>query len=138
MGASSTLDDFASSEVIRPSAVLSEHDARLILSGLASDDVRGGGHWWTRPGTWRRYSAPWPPGADEPGDAVHIGTVSCVYDSPRRYAVTIFRASITAYGLSQGWTTETLCDDALRHANRTLATCPRVRLAPVPRPFRFQ
>ncbi len=128
-------NDFASQEVIRPAAVLSEADARLILRGLAEDDVRSGGHWWTRVGTWRRYDAPWVEGADEPGDAVHIGTISSVYDSPSRYCVTVFRVSLTAYGLRQGWTTASLCDDAFQYAGLTLEGCPRAMLAAPPRPF---
>jgi hypothetical protein len=131
-----TSDDFASSEVIRPAAVLSEHDARQILDSLSHDDVRRGGHWWTRVGVWRRYDGPWLPDADGPGDAVHLGTISSVYDSPYRYAVTIFRVSLTAFGLRQGWTVERLCDDAFQHASLTLSSCPRVTLAPPPRPFR--
>ena len=127
--------DFASHEVIRPAAVLSESHARLILQGLAQDDVQAGGHWWTRVGTWRRYDAPWAPGVSEPGDAVHIGTISSVYDSPARYCVTVFRVSMTEYGLRQGWTVETLCDDAFGHAGLTLASCPRASLVPPPRPF---
>jgi hypothetical protein len=129
------MGEFASQEVIRPAAVLSEHDARLILAGLTEDDVRAGGHWWTRPGTWRRYATPWADGAQEPGDAVHIGTVSSVYDSPARYCVTVFRVSLTAYGLRHGWTTASLCDDAFRHAGITLASSPRAILPEVPQPF---
>ena len=128
-------DDVASHEVIRPAAVLSGSAARLILQGLAHDDVRAGGHWWSRVGTWRRYDAPWAPGAVEPGDAPHIGTISCVYDSPARYCVTVFRVSMTTYGLQRGWTTASLCDDAFRHAGLTLADCPRAALAAPPRPF---
>lgn len=126
---------FATQEVIRPAAVLSETHARLILQSLAADDVRSGGLWWTRVGSWRRYTAPWAPGADEPGDAVHIGTLSCVYDSPARYCVTVFRVSMTSYGLRTGWTTSSLCDEAFKHAGLTLADCPRATLAAPPRPF---
>jgi hypothetical protein len=128
-------DEFASQEVIRPAAVLSEANARLILAGLAADDVQGGGYWWTRVGTWRRYAQPWAPGADDPGDAVHIGTISCVYDSPSRFCVTVFRVSMTSYGLRSGWTTESLCDDAFKHAGLTLRDCPRATLAAPPKPF---
>ena len=127
--------DFASQEVIRPAAVLSEVHARLILQGLADDDVQSGGHSWTRPGTWRRYESPWAPGADHPGDAIHVGTISCVYDSPSRYCVTVFRVSMTSFGLRKGWTTESLCDEAFRHAGLTLADCPRASLNAPPRPF---
>jgi len=94
--------EFASSEVIRPAAVLSDSHARLILAGLAADDVQAGGHWWTRVGVWRRYAGPWSPGADGPGSAIQLGTVSCVYDSPSRYSVTVFRVSLTIFGLHQG------------------------------------
>ena len=127
--------EFASQEVIRPAAVLSETAARLILQGLTHDDVQNGGHWWTRVGTWRRYESPWAPGADEPGDVPHLGTISCVYDSPARYCVTVFRVAMTAHGLRQGWTVESLCDDAFQHAGLTLEDCPRAALAPPPRPF---
>jgi len=127
--------DFASQEVIRPAAVLSETHARLILAGLASDDVQHAGHWRTRVGTWRRYVSPWSPGADLPGDATHIGTISCVYDSPARYCVTVFRVSMTSFGLREGWTTDSLCDEAFSHAGLTLGACPRASLAAPPRPF---
>src|SRR5664279_2257145 len=107
-------DEFASQEVIRPAAVLSETNARLILTGLADDDVQAGGYWWTRVGTWRRYAEPWAPGAHDPGDAVHIGTIRCVYDSPARFCVTVFRVSMAARGLRLGWTTQALCDEAFK------------------------
>ena len=125
-------DEFATQEVIRPAAVLSETAARAILSGLALDDVRSGGHWWARVGTWRRYQAPWAVGDVAPGEALHVGSISCVYDSPARYCVTVFRVSLTAYGLGLGWTTVSLCDDAFRHAGLTLAECPRASLSVPP------
>lgn len=128
-------EDIASQEVIRPAAVLSEPATRLILQGLARDDVMAGGLWWTRVGVWRRYESPWAPGSREPGDAVHIGTLSSVYDSPSRYCVTVFRVSLTTYGLSQGWTTTSLCDAAFSYAGLTLADCPRASLNAAPRPF---
>ena len=136
MSATRASDEFASQEVIRPSAVLSETHARLILAGLGADDVRSGGHWWTRVGVWRRYEAAWPENADGPGDAPHIGTISCVYDSPSRYCVTVFRVSMTAYGLRSGWTVSSLCDDAFAHAGLTLADCPRASLTPPPPRFK--
>jgi hypothetical protein len=66
MTASTPVDDFASQEVIRPAAVLSETHTRQILQGLAADDVMAGGLWWTRVGTWRRYQTPWAPGSPGP------------------------------------------------------------------------
>ena len=137
MSRTSSEGDFVSQEVIRPAAVLSETHTKLILQGLAGDDVMSGGLWWTQVGVWRRYDSPWAPGAQDPGDAVHIGTISCVYDSPSRYCVTVFRVSMTAYGLRHGWTTTSLCDAAFAYAGLTLADCPRASLAPAPKPFTF-
>jgi hypothetical protein len=128
-------DEFAATEVIRPAAVLMESAARDILAGLADDDARDGGHWVTSPGVWQRYDRPWGEGAKEPGAAIHLGTVRSIYDSPQRYFVTIFRASITPEGLEQGWTVDSLCDDALKHATLTLAECPRASLSPTPPVF---
>ena len=135
VGSPAARPDFASQEVIRPAAVLSETAARLILQGLTADDVQHGGHWWVRVGTWRRYESPWAPGAEEPGDASHVGTISCVYDSPARYCVTVFRVAMTSHGLRQGWTVESLCDEAFGYAGLTLQDCPRAALAAPPRPF---
>lgn len=135
MTASARRDEFATTEVIRPAAVLMEAAARDILAGLAEDDVREGGKWLTSPGVWQRYDRHWPPGSRDPGPAKHLGTIRSIYDSPQRYSVTIFRASITPEGLAQGWTVESLCDDALKHAGFTLADCPRASLHPIPQPF---
>lgn len=134
----STHDNFAATEVIRPAAVLMEEAARKILAGLAENDVHNDGHWWTTTGVWRRYDRPWAEGSDEPGDAVHLGTISCVYDSPQRYSVTIFRASITPEGITAGWSVDGLCDDALRYADLTLASCPRASMNAAPQPFRMR
>jgi hypothetical protein len=131
-------ENFATTEVIRPAAVLMEEAAKKILAGLAEQDVHHDGQWWTTPGIWRRYDQPRPEDGDDPGPAVHLGTISCVYDSPQRYSVTIFRASITPEGVAAGWTVEALCDDALRFADLTLASCPRAQLNPAPRPFRIR
>jgi hypothetical protein len=136
MSTGSDHDEFATQEVIRPAAVLSERHARMILAGLAADDVQAGGYWWTRVGTWRRYANPWSGGADDLGRAaVHVGTISCVYDSPARFCVTVFRVSLTSLGLRQGWTTESLCNEAFKHARLTLKDCPRAVLSAPPRPF---
>lgn len=135
MTAYSSGENFVASEVIRPAAVLSEVAARQVLAGLSADDVRRGGSWWTRPGVWRRYSEPWPDAEGTGMDAAHLGTISCVYDSPLRYSVTLYRASITSTGLRLGWSIEAICDDALRHAGLTLAACPRATLAAPPRPW---
>ena len=128
-------DDLASTEVIRPAAVLSELDARRVLKVLQADDVHKGGRWWVRTGSWRLYDQPLATGDEEPANAVHVGTISCVYDTPNRYWVTIFRVSLTAFGLRHGWSTARICDEALQHADLTLDSCPRAQLSPPPRPM---
>jgi hypothetical protein len=129
--------EFATTEVIRPAAVLMADAARRILAGLAEEDVRDNGLWLTSPGVWQRYDKAWPYGGREPNGARHLGTIRSIYDSPQRYMVTIFRASITPDGLDQGWSVDSLCDDALKHAGLTLAECPRADLVAPPEPLRM-
>jgi hypothetical protein len=129
-------EEFATTEVIRPAAVLMESSARQILAALGADDVQEGGTWLTSPGVWQKYDRPWPRGSREPGPAVHLGTIRSIYDSPQRYSVTIFRASITAAGIEQGWSVDSLCDNALAHAGLTIADCPRATLIAPPAPLR--
>ena len=62
----------------------------------------------------------------------HLGTIRCVYDSPARYCVTVFRVSLTGFGLESGWNTERLCDEAFSHGGLTLAMCPRATMTAVP------
>ena len=65
-----------------------------------------------------------------------------MYDSPHRHEITIYKVTVTENGLDQGWTVESLCDDALIWAGLTIATCPRAELTsppesrPVPPPRR--
>lgn len=132
-----TATPFAAVSVIRPAALLSESAARRILAGLEADDVRDGGLWFARPGVWQRYAAPWPAGfvpEDGPGPG-HVGTISCVYDTPQRYAVTVFRVSVTGLGVEQGFTVESLCDEAFGYADLTLASCPRIPMDATPGPY---
>ena len=51
-----------------------------------------------------------------------------MYDSPHRHEITIYKVTVTEHGLDQGWTVESLCDDALIWAGLTIATCPRAEL----------
>ena len=136
--AAEVYEDVAVTEVIRPAAVLPEEAARHVLVELAHRDVRSGGHWASSPTLWQRYDRPWnPAGAASPGDALLIGSLQVTYGSPTRYAITIYRATVTSLGASGGWTVESLCDEALGYAGYTLADCPRADLKPPPRPFRM-
>lgn len=137
--ASRLYDDVTVTEVIRPAAVLSERNAKRVLDGLHADDVRSGGRWHAEPGCWRLFERPWK-GRDERSAATAglIGSIQVAYGMPTRYEITIFRATVTLAGTRVGYTVESLCDAALRHADLTLATCPRIDLQPPPKPFRMR
>jgi hypothetical protein len=135
--ASRMYDDVTVTEVIRPAAVLSEHNAHLVKEGLKRDDVRSGGRWHAEPGCWRLFERAWK-GKDERSAAAAglIGSIQVAYGMPTRWEITIFRATITAVGVQNGYTVDTLCDGALTHAGLTLATCPRIDMPAPPRAFR--
>jgi hypothetical protein len=136
--ASTAYGDEAITEVIRPSAVLPETAARAVLSELVLRDARAGGQWIAEPTSWQRYSGRWDDLDGGPGSAQLIGTMQVAYGTPTRYEITVFRATITTYGAAAGWTVSALCDDAFRHGQLTLASCPRADLAAPPRPFRMR
>jgi hypothetical protein len=138
MLAAEVYGDVAVTEVIRPAAVLPETAARVVLVELAYRDVRSGGCWASSPTLWQRYDRPWNgTGVSTPGDAVLLGSLQVSYGSPTRYAITIYRATITTLGTQYGWTVEGLCDEALGFGGYTLAECPRADLTPPPKPFRM-
>jgi hypothetical protein len=124
--------------VIRPAAVLREQEAARVRSALEERDVARGGEWNVGPGLWQRYDHPWDGEGGMTGTARLIGTIGVVYGSPSRYEITIYRVTVTADGADQGWSVESLCDDALGFAGLTLADCPRAELLapPMPDPFR--
>jgi hypothetical protein len=129
-------DEGVVTEVIRPAAILPESAARAVLVEMAMHDVHAQGVWHAQPTLWRRFDRPWD-GVDEPGSAELIGTMQVAYGTPTRYEITIYRATITRFGNVNGWTVESLCDEALGFGGLTLATCPRADLKPPPKPFRF-
>lgn len=124
--------------VIRPSAVLGEHAARMVLAELENRDVSRGGVWSASSGVWQRYDTAWNGVGGTRGTSQLVGTVAAVYGTPSKYDITIYRVTTTEHGRAQGWTVERLCDDALQYADLTLATCPRAALVlpPTPDPFR--
>ncbi len=135
--AAAVYEDVAVTEVIRPSAVLPETAARTVLVELAVRDVRADGHWWSSPVLWQRWDRPWA-STDHAGGSELVGSLQVAYGTPTRYAITIFRATVTQVGAAQGWTVERLCDEAFGFGGFTLADCPRADLAPPPRPFRMR
>ena len=134
--AATVYEDVAVTAVIRPSAVLPETAARTVLVELAMRDVRSDGVWSHSPTLWQRYDRPWD-GLDEPGTSQLMGSLHVTYGTPTKYAITLYRATITQFGAAQGWTVEALCDEALGYGGYTLADCPRADLKPPPPPFRM-
>jgi hypothetical protein len=124
-------------EVIRPAAVLSEGAARSILFELTMRDARTGGTWIAQPTSWSLYDKPWTEPL-VPGDARLLGSMHVTYGTPTRYEITVFRATVTAYGTRAGWDVVRLCDSAFAYAGLTLARCPRAQLAAPPKPFRIR
>jgi hypothetical protein len=135
--AAAVYEDVAVTEVIRPAAVLPESAARVVLVELALRDVRSEGHWWSSPVLWQRWDRPWD-SVEEAGGAQLIGSLQVTYGSPTKYAITIFRATITLHGAEEGWSVEALCDEALGFGGHTLADCPRADLVPPPKPFKMR
>jgi hypothetical protein len=126
------------SRVIRPAALLDPDATRRVLKALADNDVAQGGVWNATIGLWQRYDRPWDGDGGTMGMSRLVGTIATVYGAPTKYEILIYRATVTAFGDSSGWTVEALCDDALRWAGLTLQDCPRAGVdgAPVPDPFR--
>lgn len=138
MLAAEVYGDVAVTEVLRPAAVLPEEAARVVLAELAYRDVRSGGCWASSPTLWQRYDRPWNgAGMTSPGDAELLGSLQVSYGSPTRYAITVYRATVTTVGTGYGWTVEGLCDEALGYGGYSLAECPRADLKPPPKPFRM-
>ncbi len=123
--------------VIRPSAILADRDARKVLEALEARDVSKGGVWSASVGLWHRYDKPWDVVTGHKGDAQLIGSIGTIYGTPSKYDITIFRVTVTDHGAAIGWTVEQICDDALKFADLTLASCPRTALSSAkPDPFR--
>jgi hypothetical protein len=131
---SEALADIAVTQIIRPAAILPETEARKVIDALSRRDARSGGLWNATPSVWERFDRPWLR-PDDAGQAKLIGSMHVVYDSPRRYEITIYRAVITIHGHDQGWSVTGLCDEALGFTGLSLATCPRAALTAPPPVF---
>lgn len=123
---------------IRPAAILPVDAAAKIVSSLEELDVSRAGVWNATAGVWQRYDQPWDGPAGSRGNAQLVGTIAVIYDRPRRNEITVYKATLTAAGRLQGWTTDKICDDALAYADLSLKSCPRDTLTqpPAPDPFR--
>jgi hypothetical protein len=124
--------------IIRPAAVLDERAAHAVLKELERFDVSVGGVWNATSSLWQRYDVPWDGPGGTRGAAGLLGSIAVMYDAPNRHQITIYKVTVTEFGRGQGWTVESLCDDALTWVGLTLATCPRAELsnAPMRDPFK--
>jgi len=134
---SQAYDEGVVTEVIRPAAIIPEESTRAVLVELALRDVQNGGVWQSEPSLWSRYDRPWE-GYGSPGGAELLGTIQVAYGTPTRYEITIYRVTVTKFGNDQGWTVNSICDEALEFGGLDLASCPRAILSSPPKPFRFQ
>lgn len=132
---SEAFDDGVVSEVIRPAAIVPEAAARLVLVEMSLRDVRAGGNWHAEPTLWRFYDRPCEGEEEFPPDTHLIGSLQVAYGTPTRYDITVYRVTITTRGVDQGWTVESLCDEALGYGGLSLADCPRAALLAAPPPF---
>jgi len=124
--------------ILRPAAVVKSDKAVLIIKELHRCDVSNGGVWNASETLWQRYDKPWDGFAGGRGTASLLGSIAVVYDSPVRHQITIYKVSISEAALADGWSVETLCDDALTWAGLTLASCPLARMTPPPPPDPFR
>jgi hypothetical protein len=118
--------------IIRPAAILDERAAVQVLQQLRRLDVAAGGTWNATSSLWQRYDHPWDGVGGTRGTAELLGSVAVMYDAPHRHEITIYKVTVTDFGLASGWSVESLCDDALTWAGLTLATCPRAELRSPP------
>ena len=124
--------------IIRPAAVLREGEASRVTAALEALDVSRGGVWNVNPGLWQRYDRPWDGVGGLSGSARLIGTIGVIYGSPSRYEITIFRVTVTELGTEEGWSVESLCDEALGYAGLNLARCSRAEMIAPPNPDPFK
>jgi hypothetical protein len=118
--------------VIRPAAVVPEASASAIMKELSLREVSRGGIWNVSSTLWQRYSGAWDGPGGTTGTAQLIGSIAVAYEMPVRNHITIYRVTITDAGRDQGWTVESLCDEALGYGGLSLDICPRADLIQPP------
>jgi hypothetical protein len=112
--------------IIRPAAILDERAANRVLDELKRLDISAGGVWNATSSLWQRYDTPWDGMGGTRGNARLLGSIAVMYDAPNRHQITIYKVTVTPYGLESSW------------AGLTLETCPRAELGDPPRrdPFK--
>ena len=97
----------ALSSHVRPALVLAERESRTLLEASRNQDVSRGGRFSASPACIQVWDRAWA-GPDDPGDAIHLGSVDWSYDTPVRHYVTIYRVMVTPGGVETGESTLTV------------------------------
>ena len=121
---------------VRPALVLAEQDARRLLDAARNNEVSRGGRFSCSPAGVQVWDGPWD-SPDLPGSALHLGSVDWSYDTPVKHYVTIYRAMVTAAGVENGVSTETVLKAVLDLTGIPLDGARVTMAIPPPRdPFR--
>lgn len=122
---------------VRPALVLAESETRELLAVAARHDVASGGRFAAGPAGIQVWSGPFDGPNGSHGDVVHLGSVDWSYDTPVRHYATIYRAMVTAAGVTAGESTETILRAVLDLGRIGLDGSHITMPAPPPRdPFR--
>ncbi len=95
--------------IIRPAAVLDTRTAAMVISELSRLDVAHGGIWNATSSLWQRYDSPWDGIGGSRGGSQLLGSIAVMYDAPHRHEITIYKVTVSPYGLEHGWSVDTLC-----------------------------
>lgn len=127
----------ALSSHVRPAMVLAERETRDLLDAANRSDVRAGGLFAAGPAGIQVWSGPWDGPNGTPGSALHLGSVDWAYDTPVRQYATVYRAMVTAAGVTAGVTTTSVLQAVLDLVGLPLETAHVTMPSPPPRdPFR--
>ena len=85
--------------IIRPAAILDERAANRVLDELKRLDISSGGVWNATSSLWQRYDTPWDGMGGTRGNARLLGSIAVMYDAPNRHQITIYKVTVTPYGL---------------------------------------
>jgi hypothetical protein len=105
---------------VRPALILAERETRRLREAAALDDVAAGGTFSSGVAGIQVWSGRWDGPGGTHGSARHLGSVDWTYDTPSRHYATIYRAMVTADGVSAGESTTTILGRVLGLAELTL------------------
>jgi hypothetical protein len=122
---------------IRPGLVLTEHEARQLLTVARRCDVGCGGCFAAGPAGVQVWDRAFDGTGGSHGNALHLGSVDWTYNTPVRHYVTIYRAMVTAAGVQANETTGSMLARVLALAGVEVERAHLTLAAPPARdPFR--